>query len=96
MSSPVHEIELEMQNEELRRSQETLEESRNEYAELYDFSPVGYLTLDKKGLVTRANLTACSLLGIKRSLLLEKPFSGFVLPSSMVYSTSINRRYWRR
>ena len=76
----VHEIELEMQNEELRRSQETLEESRNEYAELYDFSPVGYLTLDKKGLVTRANLTACSLLGIKWSLLLEKPFSGFVLP----------------
>ena len=73
-------IELEMQNEEARRSQETLEESRNEYAELYDFSPVGYLTLDKKGLVTRANLTACSLLGIKRSLLLEKPFSGFVLP----------------
>ena len=76
----VHEIELEMQNEELRRSQETLEESRNEYAELYDFSPVGYLTLDKKGLVTRANVTACSLLGIERSLLLKKPFSGFVLP----------------
>ena len=80
MSSPSMRSSSRCRTQELRRSQETLEESRNEYAELYDFSPVGYLTLDKKGLVTRANLTACSLLGIKRSLLLEKPFSGFVLP----------------
>ena len=78
----VHQIELEMQNEELRRSQEELERSRSEYADLYDFAPVGYLTFDKTGLVTRANLTACGLLGIERSLLVKKPFVLFVHPES--------------
>ena len=78
----VYQIELEMQNEELRRSQEQLEESRSEYAELYDFAPVGYLTFDKTGLITRANLTACGLLGIERSLLVKKPFTLFVHPES--------------
>jgi PAS domain S-box-containing protein len=78
----VHQIELEMQNEELRRSQEQLEESRTEYADLYDFAPVGYLTFDAKGLISRANLTACGLLGIERSLLLKKPFAIFIHPES--------------
>ena len=78
----VHQIELEMQNEELRRSQEELERSHAEYADLYDFAPVGYLTFDKTGLVTRANLTACSLLGIERSRFVKKPFALFVHPGS--------------
>jgi PAS domain S-box-containing protein len=78
----VHRIELEMQNEELRRSQEQLEESRSEYADLYDLAPVGYLTFDKMGLVTRVNLTACGLLGIERSLLVRKPFALFTHPES--------------
>ncbi len=78
----VYQIELEMQNEELRKSQEQLEDSRSEYADLYDFAPVGYLTFDGKGLVTRANLTACSLLGIERSHLLKKPFALFIHPDS--------------
>ena len=78
----VHQIELEMQNEELRRSQEELERSHAEYADLYDFAPVGYLTFDKTGLVTRANLTACSLLGIERSRFVKKPFALFVHPKS--------------
>ena len=76
----VHEIELEMQNEELRRSQEQLEESRSEYADLYDSAPVGYLTFDEKALITRANLTACGLLGIERSFLVKKPFTFFIHP----------------
>ena len=78
----VHKIELEMQNEELRRSREELEASRSEYAELYDLAPVGYLTLDERGLITRANLTACGLLGVERSLLLKKPFGRFICPES--------------
>jgi PAS domain S-box-containing protein len=78
----VHQIELEMQNDELRRSQEQLEESRSEYAKLYDFVPVGYLTFDKMGLVTRANLTACSLLGTERSVLIKAPFTLFVHPEA--------------
>jgi PAS domain S-box-containing protein len=78
----VHQIELEMQNEELRRSQEELERSHAEYADLYDFAPVGYLTFDRTGLVTKANLTACNLLGIERSLFVKKPFALFVHPES--------------
>ncbi len=76
----VHQIELEMQNEELRNSRELLEQSRSEYAELYDFAPIGYLTLDKAGLITRVNLTACGLLGIERSRLIGKPFALFIHP----------------
>ncbi|MGA2108684.1 MAG: ATP-binding protein [Syntrophorhabdales bacterium] len=78
----VHQIELEMQNEELRKSQEGLEQSRSEYAELYDFAPVGYLTFDGRGLVTRANLTACGLFGVERSRLVKKPLTHFVHPQS--------------
>ena len=78
----VYEIELQMQNEELRRSREQLEESRQDYADLYDFAPVGYLTFNEKGLVTRANLTATGLLGIERSLILGKPFALFIHPAS--------------
>jgi PAS domain S-box-containing protein len=81
-SLSVYQIELEMQNEELRKSREQLEESRSKYADLYDFAPVGYLTFDKMGLITGANLTACGLLGIERSLLVKKPFTLFVHPES--------------
>jgi PAS domain S-box-containing protein len=78
----VHQIELEMQNEELRSSREQLERSRSEYAELYDFAPAGYLTFDKRGLITRANLTVCGLLGVERSRLVKKPFDLFIHPES--------------
>ncbi len=53
----VHQIELEMQNEELRRAQEELAKSRDEFANLYDTAPVGYFTLDKHGVILRANPT---------------------------------------
>jgi PAS domain S-box-containing protein len=74
----VHQIELEMQNDELRRSQEELEASRTKYADLYDFAPVSYFTFDKNGLVLEANLTGAGLLGIERSRLINKPFSSFI------------------
>ena len=73
-----HQIELEMQNEELRRSREELEISSSRYAELYDFAPVGYFTVDSEGLIREANLTGAHLVGIERGLLRNKPFVGFI------------------
>ncbi len=57
----VHQIELEIQNEELREAQIKLEESRREYFDLYNFAPVGYFTLDKDGIILKANLAGSEL-----------------------------------
>ena len=75
----VRQIELEIQNEELRRSQAFLEESRRRYAELYDFAPLGYLILDEQGRIGEANLTAAAFLGVERSNLLNCPFVMFLV-----------------
>lgn len=74
----VHQIELEMQNAELKRAQEELELSHNKYVELYDFAPVGYFTFDEQGLILEVNLTGAKLLGTERKLLLKKPFINFI------------------
>ena len=74
----VHQIELEMQNEELRRTQQELEVSRNKYEELYDFAPVGYFTFDTSGTIREVNLTGGRLLGIERQLLVDRPFTSFI------------------
>jgi PAS domain S-box-containing protein len=76
----VHQIELEMQNVELRRTQEELEASRALYFDLYDLAPVGYFTLSERGLILEANLTAAQLLGVARSALAKQPLSRFILP----------------
>ena len=74
----VHQVELEMQNEELLRAREELEVSRNKYAELYDFAPVGYFTFDAHGLIREVNLAGAQLLGIERRLLVNKPFTSLI------------------
>lgn len=84
----VHEIQLEMQNEELRRAIGELEQSRDAYAELYDFAPVGYLTLDRGGMLRHANLAAATVLGVACSRLVGRAFSEFVPPDA--------RNEWRR
>ena len=61
----VHQIELEMQNEELQRVQNDLEMSRSRYADLYDFAPFGYLSLNKHGQIVDLNLTVAKQLGIR-------------------------------
>ena len=75
----VHQIELEMQNVELRRVQQELEKTRDRYSHLYDFAPVGYFTVSEKGIIDEVNLTGASLIGIERNSLIGKPFSLFVL-----------------
>jgi len=70
----IHQTELEMQNLELKEAQQQLEESRNHYADLYDYAPVGYLTLDKTGDIRAINLTGAGVLGKERAFLIGRPF----------------------
>jgi PAS domain S-box-containing protein len=74
----VHQIELQIQNEELRNSQEIIENSRKKYVDLYDFAPVGYFTVDMSRTIIEANLTISELLGYPRSYLIGKPLTAFI------------------
>ncbi|MGB0127259.1 MAG: PAS domain S-box protein, partial [Rhodocyclaceae bacterium] len=76
----VHQIELEIQNEELRRVQHELEASQAKYFDLYDLAPVGYLTIGEDGRIREANFLAAQLLGGERAALIARPFSAFILP----------------
>jgi len=62
----VHQIELEMQNEELRQARSEVETALEKYADLYDFAPVGYVSLDPVGTIRSANLTGAGLLNVER------------------------------
>ena len=75
----VHQIELEMQNEELRRTQGELQASRDKYVDLYDLAPVGYFTLDERGLILDANLTAATLLRAPRGRLIGRLLTHFIV-----------------
>lgn len=76
----IHHIELEIQNEALRRSQLETLESHRRYEELFNFAPVGYFTLDKKGHIKEANVTGASLLGFEKRSLIGESFHRFVVP----------------
>jgi len=75
----VHQIELEIQNEELRRAHEEVEAGRERYLVLYDFAPVGYVTVSTNGIILTANLTLVTMLGMGRQILQGKPLSRFVI-----------------
>ncbi len=83
----VHQVELEMRNEELKRVQFELEESRDKYQDkcqnLYDVAPVGYFTLTRKGLIKEVNLSGAALVGIPRQELIGRGFNYFVAPESL-------------
>jgi len=88
-----HEIELEQQNEELRRTQARLEISRTRYFDLYELAPIGYVSLDSAGLIVEANLTAASQLGETEDSLPLTPFSRFVAAESQDLFSKF--RMWR-
>ncbi|MDO8248275.1 MAG: PAS domain S-box protein [Rhodoferax sp.] len=75
-----HQIELETQNDELRRAHLALQESRNRYVDLYEFAPVGYLTVTGEGRIAEINMTCATLLGEDRQKLLNRHFAGHVMP----------------
>jgi len=75
----VHQIELEMQNEHLRQTQAELEAALAKYSDFYDFAPVAYLTLDERGLILEANLTAATMLGVERSGLLQRLVTNYIV-----------------
>ena len=86
----IHQIELEMQNEELRRSKLELQAARDKYSDLYDLAPVGYITVSEEGLLLETNLTAATLLGKYRNELIKQTISKFIL------STDQNTYYLHR
>lgn len=77
----IHQLELEIQNRELRETQQQLARSRVRYADLYDFSPIGYASLDENGVIEEINITAGKLLGENPHKVVGKSFADF-LPAS--------------
>jgi PAS domain S-box-containing protein len=74
----VHQIELELQNEELRAARSETEKSKKQYQDLYDFAPVGYFSFDKEGIIRRANIFAGKILGAERENLLLRRFQNYI------------------
>jgi PAS domain S-box-containing protein len=74
----VHQVELEMQNEELRESRAEVEAGLERYTELYDFAPIGYFTVDGGGTIREANLAGAALLGLERSRLIRRRLEVFI------------------
>jgi diguanylate cyclase (GGDEF)-like protein/PAS domain S-box-containing protein len=79
----VHQIELELQNDELRKMQEQILSEREKYADLYNFAPVAYFTLDEQDIILDLNLTAAELLGNERKYLIGHPLTPYLTPNSL-------------
>jgi PAS domain S-box-containing protein len=78
----VHQVELEMQNEELRRVALELEEANARIQEVYDMVPIGYFTVNHKGMISEVNLTGAAMLGIPRASILNHPMTQFITKES--------------
>jgi PAS domain S-box-containing protein len=78
----VHQIELEMQNAELERARGEVEAALEKFTDLYDFAPVGYISIDQQGVIQEVNLTGAAMLGVARSRLLQQRWQRFVSPTS--------------
>ena len=92
----VHQIELEMQNDQLRTAQIALDAERGRYFDLYDLAPVGYCTANPSGLILQANLKAATLLGLSRGALIRLPLSRFVRISIIFASNRCGKVRSRR
>ncbi|MDH5392488.1 MAG: ATP-binding protein [Gammaproteobacteria bacterium] len=79
----VHQLELEMQNQELRESQQLLEETRDRYADLYDFAPVFYINLNDTGIILNINLTGAAILDQVRARIIGQPLTKWILRSDV-------------
>ena len=91
----VHQVELEMQNEELRKTRDEMEAGLEKYSDLYDFAPVGYLTLDGAGTIAEANLAGASLLGVDRAALVKRRFGAFVTAADRPLFTAFLQRIFQ-
>jgi PAS domain S-box-containing protein len=80
----IHQIELELQNEELIRTQQILEQTQRKYLDLYDYAPVGYITFDPNGIILEMNLTASSMLGEPRRRLVGRTLTPYLTNDSVV------------
>jgi PAS domain-containing protein len=90
----VHQIELEMQNQELREANETAEKALKKYTMLYDFAPMGYFTLNSEGTICDLNFTGADLLGDKRFTLVNSNFKLFISKESQkVFNDFFNKIY---
>src|SRR5438094_5154809 len=91
----VHQLELESQNRELRTTQQQLAHSRTRYADLYDFSPIGYASLDEDGCIAEINITGGKLLGENPHKLIGYPFIDFIVPEdSQAFKLHLRRCRW--
>jgi len=88
----VHQVELEMQNEELRETRVELESALARYTEIFDFAPIGYVTISLDGTLHEVNHVAAKLLGSPRSHLLRRRFDSFVIPRDRAHFSELLRR----
>lgn len=88
----VYRIEMEMQNEELKRAHTEAEEALEKYVDLYDFAPIGYCTFDNQGMILEVNLTGAAFLGVERRNLINRHFQLFIKPDCIpVFNTFCNK-----